>query len=252
MKIDHPAAGELPGLRSLWKTAFGDTDEFLDRFYTTAYAPERCLCATEAGAVLSALYWLDCTCGGQKLAYIYAVATDPAHRGRGLCRRLMDRTRSILQRQGYAGALLVPVSEDLIRMYSSMGYVPCTCVSEFRCEAAASAEPARELDVPSYARLRRQLLPEGGVLQEGESLAFLAEQFRFFAGDRFLAAVTVEGDKLHCAELLGSPAAAPGLLAALGAREGFFRCPGTEKPFAMFQPLSAGCPKPAYFGFAFD
>lgn len=252
MKIDHPTDREIPRLRALWKTAFGDTDDFLDLFFSTAYAPERCLCITEEAQVLAALYWFDTTCQDRKFAYIYAVATDPTCRGQGLCRRLMEHTRQKLQERGYAGALLVPQDKYLIQMYSRMGYSPCTSVSEFRCTAALPAAPIQKIDAAAYARIRRQRLPKGSVLQEGESLAFLDNQAAFYAGPHNLAAVTMDGEALHCLELLGDTSAAPHILSALGIRSGFFRCPGEEKPFAMFRPLTENCPKPSYFGFAFD
>ena len=252
MKLDHPTGQEIPGLRKLWKTAFGDTDDCLDLFFSTAYAPERCLCITEEERVLAALYWLDTACRGRKFAYIYAVATDPACRGRGLCRCLMDATRKLLQERGYAGALLVPQEEPLIQMYSRMGYAPCTTVSEVRCAAALPAAALRKLDAADYARSRRRLLPEGGVLQEGENLAFLEPQVTFYAGPEFLTAVAVDGEELRCLELLGDVSAAPRIVAALGISGGFFRCPGEGRAFAMFRPLTEDCPKPGYFGFAFD
>lgn len=252
MNIDHPGAEQVSGLRKLWKGAFGDDDAFLDLFFGTAFAPMRCRCVTEDGQVLAALYWFDVSCRGRKLAYIYAVATDAACRNRGLCRRLMEDTALVLRNRGYAGALLVPQEEGLIRMYGGMGYEPCTRVSEFRCAAQAPAAAIRKIDSAAYGRGRADLLPGGGVLQEGENLAFLATQADFYAGPGFVAAVTAQGEQLHCMELLGDPAAAPGILAALGCGNGFFRCPGDGRPFAMLRPLVPDCPMPTYFGLAFD
>ena len=70
-------------LKELWHLAFGDGLEFIELFFGTAYAPERCLYLTEDGQVTAALYWLDCSYQDQKQAYIYAVATHPEHRGKG-------------------------------------------------------------------------------------------------------------------------------------------------------------------------
>ena len=90
------------------------------------------------------------------------------------------------------------------------------------------------------------------LVQLQENLALLATQTAFYAGENWLA-VTAEVDgMLWCPELLGDPKAAPGITAALGYREGSFRMPGTERPFAMFRPLLKDCPQPAYFGLAFD
>ena len=36
MTFDYPTPQQLPGLRQLWQQVFGDTDEFLDAFFSTA------------------------------------------------------------------------------------------------------------------------------------------------------------------------------------------------------------------------
>ena len=66
MTIDSPKIDQLPQLRALWKEAFGDTDAYLDSFFTLGFSPERCRCVTEDGQVSAALYWFDCpyTSGG--------------------------------------------------------------------------------------------------------------------------------------------------------------------------------------------
>lgn len=239
-------------LKTLWHLAFGDGEEAIDAFFRTAYAPERCRYLTENGRVTAALYWLDCAYRGQKQAYIYAVATHPDHRGRGLCRRLLADTHALLKEQGYAAALLVPAEEGLRAMYEKMGYRTCTHVKKFRCEAGPSPVSLRAVGPEEFARLRRRFLPASGVLQEEENIPFLARQMQFFAGDDFLLTAYLEEDSLTAAELLGNKDAAPGILSALGAKKGSFRCPGNETPFAMWYPLQVDTAAPGYFGFAFD
>ena len=252
MNITCPSEDLIPGLRQLWKAAFGDTDAFLDDFFSTAYAPRRCRCMTEDGEPIAALYWFDCELDGAKLAYIYAVATAPAHRGKGLCRMLMADTMGSLTAAGYQGAQLVPQEPWLIEMYRKMDFVPCSGVTEFHVMAADASIPVQKIDNDAYALLRRRLLPPGGVIQEGENLTFLAAQTDFFAGDNWLAAVTETDGMLWCPEFLGDPALIPGLVKALGYREGSFRMPGNGRPFSMFRPLTVDCPRPLYFGLAFD
>ena len=75
MTIDLPKPGQIPQLRQLWQEAFGDSDAFLDSFFSLSFAPERCRCVTEENHVTAALYWFDCSCHGGKMAYLYAVAT---------------------------------------------------------------------------------------------------------------------------------------------------------------------------------
>ena len=242
MKIDYPLEDQIDGLRKLWKEAFGDTDTFLDIFWSTAFSPDRCRCISVDGQIAAALYWFDCRFEDQPLAYIYAVATAKAFRKQGLCRKLMDNTRNLLAELGYGGILLVP-EMHLIEMYESMGYKVCSTVQEFTCRSNDRPVALNEVDAAEYAVLRRQFLPAGGVVQESESLQFLSAITKLYTGDGFLYA--------HDAELLGNADAAPGILAALGKDSGMFRCPGGDIPFGMYLSLD-GNAAPSYFGLAFD
>lgn len=253
MTINHPTPDQLPILRQLWKTAFGDTDLFLDNFFQTAFSPLRCLCALSEGETAGVLYWFDVSVDNRKMAYLYAVATHPNHRGKGVCRGLMTAAHALLKAQGYAGALLVPQTDALREMYAGFGYRSCTTVSETFCAAGDSPVPLHQIDVAEYARLRREWLPECSVIQEGENLRFLGTQAQFYRGNDFLlAAQETDEGTLFGTELLGNTAAAPGVLKALGFGQGTFRTPGDKKPFAMFLPLEKAGPVPAYFGFPFD
>lgn len=252
MRIDVPAAPQIPQLLKLWKEAFGDHNGFWEMFLETAFAPQRCRCILEEDAVTAALCWFDTECRGEKMAYIYAVVTDPAHRGRGLCRALLEDTHRRLAAQGYTAALLVPAEEGLREMYRKLGYETCTWVQEFSCEALPDPISLEAIGPNAYAQLRRKLLPSGGVIQEGSNLAFLGQQAQFYRGEGFLMAAYTEGNALHAMELLGNTASAPAITAALNCRMGSFRVPGQDKPFAMWHPLRKDAGRPDYFGFAFD
>lgn len=242
---------ETKPLKELWQLAFGDSMDFIDLFFSSAYKADHCLFLTEAGQLTAALYWLDCSYAGQKYAYIYAVATHPDHRGKGLCRRLMAQAHDTLATQGYAGALLYPSEPGLRAMYAKMGYRDCTTASEFDCTAGIPI-PLRKIGAEEYATLRRTLLPEDGVLQENESIAYLAAFSEFYAGEDFLLAGAAYGGGFHGMELLGNRDAAPGILAALDFERGHFRCPGSDIPFAMFLPLAENAAEPGYLGLVFD
>ena len=251
MSVVYPNDALIPGLRDLWKKAFGDTDDFLDLFFSTAYAPDRCRCVAEDGAVQSVLYWFDCFLEDQKIAYIYAVATDPEFRGRGLCRTVMEDTMEVLRDRGYAGAILLPQEEWLIAMYAGMGFTPCTTVTE-KWFPAGEKIPLRNIDETEYAALRRSFLPAGGVIQEGENLSFLAGMARFYAGADFIAAVSEDAREAWCPEFLGDPQQAPDLFKTLGFKAGRARMPGSERPFAMYRPLTENAGNPLYFGLVYD
>lgn len=251
MIIDSPRSCHIPALRALWQQAFGDTEDFLDEFFFTAYSADRCRCVFLEDRPVAVLYWFNCDWEDKPIAYLYAVATDPVFRGQGLCRTLMENTHAHLQRLGYAGCILVPGSPALFKMYEKMGYATCSYVREFDC-TAGNAISLRQLSAEGYAALRRQYLPTGGVVQEKETLRLLRTQASFYAGENCVFVCSSTEGNLSVSELLGDSCAAPGILAALGFSEGKFRAPGNEKPFAMYLSLTDDPAAPAYFGLAMD
>ena len=252
MTIDHPTPEQLPQLRALWKQAFGDGDAFLDGFFSAGFSPNRCRCITDSGRIAAALYWFETEYRGLPLAYLYAIATDKDFRSRGLCRRLMEDTHALLTTLGFAGTILVPAEESLFSFYASMGYREFGTHREFTASASGPAAILHPISTEEYARLRRLYLPEDAVLQEGAALAFLQTYSVFYAGSGLLLAAVRDGSSLCVPELLGDPAQAPGILAALDAPEGTFRIPGQGKPFAMARSLTSTSLPSGYFGLALD
>ena len=252
MRIDAPSPAHVSPLRELWQDAFGDSEEFLDLFFTFGFSPECCRCVFQEDTPVAAAYWFDCTLEGRKIAYLYAVATLTSHRGRGLCRLLMADIRRVLKEQGYSAAVLVPQSEGLRQMYRRMGYRNAGSHSELSCTASSSPVSLHFIDPEEFARRRRALLPKGSVIQEGRNLAFLSHLAEFYAGEGFLMAACREDHSLIVPEFLGDPSLCPGILRSLGCETGSFHCPGGDTPFAMALPLQENAPEISYFGFAFD
>lgn len=246
MRIDFPRPEQERELKALWKTAFHDTDAAIGGFWATAYRQDRCRCVTVGGQVAAALYWMDCGFAGQRLAYLYAVATRPDFRGQGLCRRLMADVHSLLRARGYAGAVLSPAEEGLAAMYAGMGYVPCCFAEEFSC-AAGEITALRQVRPAEYAALRQALLPREGVSWSREAFSYLFTLSRCYAGEGVL--VTEVGDGAF--ELLGDREKAPGILGALGLPRGRFRVPGGDALQGMFLPLTEAAVAPGYLGLDF-
>ena len=250
MRIDYPTQGQLPQLRKLWQEAFGDTDAFLDLFFSTGFSPDRCLAVQVEGQVAAALYWMDCRLEGKPVAYLYAVATAQSFRYQGICRALMERTRALLSQLGYAGILLVPGTDALRQMYAAMGYEAATTITECSFTAGTESLSLSPTTGEEYLRLRRHYLPGGSVLQES-CPSFLAGCYDLYAGENCLLAAVKTDSGLICPEYLGDSDKIPAVLRALGTSAGRIRMPGADKPFAMWLPLS-DTPAPKYFAFAFD
>lgn len=252
MIIKQPDRQWIPALRQLWQQAFGDTDDFLDGFFRTGFSPDRCRCIIADNQPIAALYWFDCTWQGKKVAYIYAVATDLQCRGQGLCRALMENTHLHLKFQGYAGAVLVPGTAELVTMYEKLGYQTfCRAKSTIFC-AQVPAIPAAPISALAFAEESRAYLPENAVIHGRETFDFLATFCNFYAGDAFLLCAAREEDTLHVQAYFGDPDNLPGIAAGLQAEKVHIRLPDNEAPFAMFHSLMERSDMPDFFTIALD
>ena len=250
MTVKAPTLNDIPALRLLFKEAFGDGDEFLDRFFSVAFSPDRCRCISENGDILAALYWFDCEYEKKPLAYLYAISTKHTHRGKGLCKQLMESTHRDLQKSGYVGAILSPAEASLYGFYERFGYKTATHIRTFTAEKNGSM-PLRRIPLAEYAAIRRRLLPEGAVIEEGVALRFLEEEAELYAGEGVLLAVKSSEGRLFSPEFLGDEKKAPAVLGALGKESGVFRTVGETTPLTMFLPFEEVTP-PKYFGLIFD
>lgn len=252
MKIDFPVPKQYKQLITLWQEAFGDSEEFIDGFFCTAFSPARCRCMVINRKIVAALHWMDVRLGEQRFAYIYALAVTEQRRGKGLARVLMEEAQAHLALRGYDGVLLVPQTEKLREMYRKLGYTDCTTVTEFPAQAGEEAAALQRIDREEYAKLRRNMLPPDSAVEEDENIAFLETMAFFYRGENLLLAAHLENGKLWCPELLGDAAGAPGILKALKCTEGHFRTPGEGFPFAMFLPLTEEAVPPKHLALAFD
>lgn len=250
MTIDMPRPEHLPGLRELWKEAFGDSDAFLDGFFSTGFAPERCRVLDWNGRCAAALYWFDCRCRGKKLAYIYAVATRKDFQGKGFCRQLMESAHKDLLSLGYDGCILVPGSRDLFSLYEKLGYQAFCLMQEHTVTASGAPLPLKAVSPAQYSLLRGALLSEDGVEQTG--IEYLATFTHLYTADGCLFSVSQEGCTAYFQEFLGDAEKIPRILSTLGAEEGRVRLYGSGSPWAMVYSLTDQRLLPGYFGLCFS
>ena len=238
----------IDDLKQLWKTVFGDPDSFIDTFFAVAFSPDRCLFFEDSGKIVSALYWFDCEYENGKLAYIYAVATHPEHRGKGLASRLIQDAHALLKAQGYAGCVLKP-AKGLFTFYERLGYVTSGCISRFFASASSTPVPLKPLSAKAYGLMRAAYLPDNAVTQDGLTLEFLSTFASLYAAEDALICTAKEEPIIF--EYLGNPNSAPDILCSLGIKTAEIPTIGEDIPFTMFHPLN--CTKiPGYLGITLE
>jgi len=248
MIIDTPRKKDLPALKQIWQEAFGDSPEFLNGFFQKGFSPERCRCLLWEDRPVAVLYWFDCFFHGKKLAYIYAVATDKAFRGRGLCRQLMDDTHRHLKNTGYSAATLVPENEALFAMYGTMGYRRFCPMTETAVQAGVFQLPVEKITAEEFFHLRNALLPPKGILQD--SVASYLDTFtEFYRAAGAIMCLRQEKDTLYFQEFFGDKDILPGIITALQAQNALVNLPGGD-PYAMYLPFDGTDLEDAYLGIA--
>lgn len=236
---------------ALWQQAFGDSQEFIDGFFRSGYSQDRCQFLEEDGRLAAILYWFDCLWNGRKVAYLYAVATDKAFRGQGLCRQLLADTHRHLQSLGYDGAALVPGDAGLFQMYEKLGYRGFCPMERKSLLSGGAPVNLRTITPVEYAQLAKGWMPAGSVIPGAEMLTFYETYGQFYAFDGGCLCAAREKDTLYIQEYLGDPAALPGIGAALGAETVQVRLPGKGMPFAMYHSFKEQA-MPEYLGIALD
>ena len=210
--IARASREQIPELRTLWQTVFGDGPDFLDPFFSRVFVPDNTLVWTEGGRVVSALYILPYTIpnGAETLraAYLYALATEPAWRGRKIMSRLIEASFDLCAARGYALSMLVPAKDSLFGFYRVFGFEELferVRVEKTREELAAlgaGCEPVH-LAGASTARIWQQyqqspFCADGCVTLTAEQNAFYIDILRSEGGE----ALTFTVDAVPCYALL--------------------------------------------------
>lgn len=117
---------DVNSLKKLWKTCFGDEDEYIDFFFENRFEPDECLCAFCGGELAGMLFLLPITavCGEREYSarYIYAVCTEPRFRNRMISTRLLAFAHEYMEKNGVDMSLLVPAEPSLFEYYKKRGF----------------------------------------------------------------------------------------------------------------------------------
>ena len=111
----------IPSLLDLWKKVFGDSEEYIRLFFDKAYFDSECFAVIEEDKVISAFYLLKCSikfngevyCG----RYLYAAATLPDYRGKGLMSELINEALKYCESHNLDFIALVPADDGLYDYY---------------------------------------------------------------------------------------------------------------------------------------
>ena len=163
--IRQAVSADFPGIAALWQQAFGDSRESVQRFFES-FPNCRSFVAEEAGRIVSMVHALPPILSpNTPAAYLYAVATAKTHRGKGLCRRLMDFAERELKEE-FVLCVLTPGEPSLFRFYETLGYE----TSFYRSRNPFPG--GEEISLEEYAALREGLLTQSHIVYDEATLRY--------------------------------------------------------------------------------
>jgi len=116
----------IPELKIMWHKIFGDSESYLKSFFGKVYKDENTLVDIENSKVVSVLFMIPYKfiLDGREnnIVYLYALATDPAYRGRKIMSKLIQKSLDISTKRGYALSVLIPADDSLFEYYRQFGF----------------------------------------------------------------------------------------------------------------------------------
>ena len=213
----RPSVSEdIPVQRELWKLAFGDSDAYIDNFYSTYYRPERVIVLEENGVVRAMTAWFDTTFvvpgqGEYRAAYLYAVATHPDCRGQGLAGKLLAGADEFFRSLDIPAVTTVPAEKSLHNFFGANGFRECFRIlgtyltwEELEKIPLPALEFFRPASLEEYSRVREERLADiPHIAYPADALAYQAGCCSLGDGGLFVGE-TPTGPMCLCAERVDS------------------------------------------------
>lgn len=178
-----------PALEAMWSACFGDSDEYINFYFSKRFSPKETLVYAINGepAAMLTLMPAELMRGGTYIPvrYIYAVATLPKYRGKGISSKLLSHAQGMLASEGVTETVLAPAGEGLFSFYAKRGYSIAFGAEEheFDAESTDAGEIIITTVTPrEYKALRDACFESEGYLRWGEKAISYALDENAFTG----------------------------------------------------------------------
>ena len=115
--LTTPVNSDIPQLKVLWQDIFGDDTKDIDEFFKKLFVHKNTLIWKANDKVVSMLYMLPY----EHSIYLYALATLPDYRGRGIMTSLINEACKIAMSQKANALFLIP-AEGMEAYYEQFGF----------------------------------------------------------------------------------------------------------------------------------
>lgn len=218
----------------LYSTVFKDDPHSFVSDFINRYFENNCRYTVKDGKIVSMLFLLEgeIKADGRvyPAAYLYAAATHPDYRMRGLMKDLIEKAKQETVDKGIVLATK-PAEQSLYGYYARFGFE-----TRFFSSSPAPLGDAESLTAEQYLKLREELLKDVPHLYLTDT-DFLLDGLKLVGNSEFCAATDMSDGKCQVKEYISKNT---------DPRKG-------EIPFAMLiTPEKVNLPQKLYFGLAMD
>ncbi|MBP1576087.1 MAG: GNAT family N-acetyltransferase [Oscillospiraceae bacterium] len=178
MIIRWANASDRASLMALWRRAFSEEEDFLQRFFRLRFHPENCLLLEEKGVIAAAVHTFPVHgVGFEEGIYLVGAATNPEFRRRGFMTLLLKELKS---KVGDQPIFLFP-AEDRRGFYEKRGFVSGEERLLFSLSRWNGKPQSTDSPKPTAGMIRMQYLQQlaalgGGLLRDEISWSFLLQE----------------------------------------------------------------------------
>ncbi len=184
-------ASDVDRLKRIWSECFGDGEPYIDFFFRNAFVPASTIVSEEDGEVCAMFFLLESSVSFQgqenRAAYLYAAATLPQYRSRGIMGSMIRFAADFCRSAGFHSIVLVPAEESLFGYYGRFGFKTAFygVYESFRAsEHTGPAAAVLSADIPEMERMRREVLRQcGGLMWYGREFSYAVREHLFTGGE---------------------------------------------------------------------
>lgn len=183
-------------IKTLWKRAFGDTNEFIEFYFSNRHKNENMLIFLKDGAVAAMLTMFPLTIksGEQTFVgrYIYAVATDEKYQRQGISTQLLNYAHQWMKENKEKVSVLVPQSKALFEYYRKRGFKTVFKIDTLDIHSDEMSKDFQNLectpcDLKKFVRIRNAVFENSGLYAKWgeEDLNYIMRFAKFLGEDIF-------------------------------------------------------------------
>lgn len=174
----------LPAVLALWHSVFKDDENYICKALEDFVGKGNQYVAQTNGQLAAILSAVPCFCGNKKGVYLFALATRPGMRGRGIMQNLMQHAQQSEAKKGAVFAVLIPANAKLFAFYNAKGYInllSLQCLSWVAQPTSAGEAPQR-VGISALGGLRKKMLKQPAITFNKKATQFIYNDIKQSGG----------------------------------------------------------------------